>query len=130
MVYIGITDPENDPTMGDVMAMHVEMLCHWLAGLDEIPEHHRSLPWRSVVCVNERRFQSFLRSLEMEWKLVLKIDRLNPRSSLYKQMAHTRWQSVREIFIEAECLVCICFEGPGLDLGHSAVSHVRHHKGQ
>ena len=114
MLYIGISDPENDATQAEIMAMHVEMLCHWLAGMDEIPEHHRALPWRAVVCVHERRFASFLTSLRAEWELIQKIDKLEKKSSVYKQMVHTRWQPVREMLIEAEqlsgvgCILSFC----------------------
>ena len=104
LVYVGVQNADNDATAAETMATHVQMLCNWLAGIDEVPEHHRSLPWRSVLCVNERRFPMFLETVRADWAFIQKLDVLHAKSPLRKMMLWTTWQPVREILVESEPL--------------------------
>ncbi|CAE7781928.1 unnamed protein product [Symbiodinium sp. CCMP2592] len=84
------------------MQLHVSMLAEWLAGKGEIPDHHRSLPWRAIVSVNDKRFANFLQGLRTEWQFIQCLDRLPPKKALFKSMNWTRWPVVREMLTEAE----------------------------
>ena len=86
------------------MEIHCRGLCHWLASQHEIQDHHRCLPWKAILAVNDRRFAALLRDLESEWRFIQKLDRLPSKSDLFQKMAFTRWQCVQELLVEAECL--------------------------
>ena len=109
MQYIGLESSDTDPTAAETMVMHLEVLCAWLAGLDEIPEHHRALPWRGIVSLNARRFASFLESLKADWDLIQRLDSLPSRSALRTMTSWTTWQTVRELLVEAESHDCTAF---------------------
>lgn len=64
------------------------------------------LPWKAILAVHSRRYATLLESLRLEWDLIQMLDQLSSKSKVFKAMSFTRWQSVREMLVQAEFLNC------------------------
>ncbi|OLP83426.1 hypothetical protein AK812_SmicGene35831 [Symbiodinium microadriaticum] len=104
LVYINITEASHDETAAETMALHCEMLCHWLCRLHELADHHRVLPWKAILAVHSRRYATLLESLRLEWDLIQMLDQLSSKSKVFEAMSFTRWQPVREMLVQAESI--------------------------
>ncbi|CAE7206693.1 unnamed protein product [Symbiodinium sp. CCMP2592] len=114
---INASNPSLDAGAQETMQMHVTLTCSWLGSMYELSDHFKCFPWKSILACHERRFVQLLEAMRVEVAFVRRLDDLNRRGDLYKKMSFTRWQTFRELLVEAESIK--------YDADHPDAAHVR-----
>lgn len=103
--HIGATGP--DECCQDVLSFHSDLLVSHLGFLHEVNIVHTSIPWALVLAFRSAELPQLLVRMEKQWKFVTScLDKLNPKSSLYKAVFWTRSQAYREAMTVAESHEC------------------------
>ena len=98
---------ESDASQGETVSFHLEVGCRWLGCLVELEDYMRCFPWKAVQAVHDRRWESLLQNMRNEWNFIFFLDGLAPNSPVYKATRVTRLPVFRELFLQAEPLVCV-----------------------
>ncbi|CAE7945793.1 unnamed protein product [Symbiodinium sp. KB8] len=102
--YINAAEAARDCTCQETLSFHTSLLISWLANVVEIEDYARSYPWKAVLALQEVNWPNQLEELRVEWAFIQVLDHAPRGSALARLFPWTRWQSTRELFIEAESI--------------------------
>ncbi|CAE7034356.1 unnamed protein product, partial [Symbiodinium sp. CCMP2456] len=91
---IGAAHAEQDATAQETLDFHLECLVRWLGALHELPDYHKSFPWRAIMALDDGKWPMVLKELESEWPFLLKLDQLPEKGQMHELLAFTRMQSI------------------------------------
>lgn len=93
----------NDVECQELLVFHADLLLSHLAALDEVNAYHKSFPWHLVLMFKESLVPGVMTRMKAEWGFVTNcVDKLGPKSPLYKILSWTRAQAYRECMMVAE----------------------------